>query len=1070
MKNFKKIISLFLLIILFFSYIPPLEILANDNLIKITRRPESTIIYTDSNQKTAKFYIDIENNRICQQPADIVLVFDKSGSMKDDGNNPPQPITSAKNAAINFVNQINLSRDQLALVQYDDNAQLKYQLGKNASEIKTLINTFVASGSTNIADALKKSTTELTSSRINPQANKVIVLFSDGKPNKPTEQDGPPLAIAAADEAKSKGIKVISIGLGNKASGATMRALASPNSYYFAPNVDSLNTIYNSIAKDINGISSGTIITEDLTELLKSFNLVSYSPGGVFANNKLTWNLGDLECGAKRTLEYTLVAKDGQTTSTNYTAVTTLTNSTGEKITSNTSDIKLLSPVLTLNVSGDKTFAIPGDRINYEIKVTNIGEADAINVDLKSLIPEHVDLIKGTITLNRKLINPNTINWIFNISKDDEIIFNYSGLVSDSVPEGYSDLNMTGTLNNDGYILEGNFITKVFKEPVKFADYEIFPVCVDIKEDNTYTAIFGYENKIKENQNLKVSSIFPATLNIEVPTSLKPGRYEKAFEVNAPRGVSITWNTIVNFETKNASINDSFISCSPNTNPTPTPTPIITTPSTIEEFGGTPISITKPSSNKQNASPSIEIVLNQKVNICSERRVNNIKGFANDKDGVIAALQYSLDNGNTWLPVENLRGLGTAMTEFEIISPKLTNHKYVVLVRALDNNQNIGLSNRIDINLACDGIIIGTNHFATNSIESIINEKGNVIALNNDIIDFTVEIIGGAEKAELQVDKEIYKLEYNFKLNLWQTQFIAKEGDYKLKVKAFNQNDSTEKEINTLKVLTKSKIENSNKTKVSIYSKNKILNTWELWDGNTYGVQNPKWTEDGEFGYILPKGEYFIQFEAENYSTITSSVFIVEEISFINSNIILEKYQPILSEIKNIFSPTSLEVTKISSLEQTTEEFINNLIEKPAQEIAIENIKQTITQNDITAEYKPTLITLMNTWSTNSDEQNNYISSFKIKTSDKYSVLQVADNELLEKIKSQNIRGGYIVDPLRIASPKYLETWKVITTPQHYFIDNKGIVREIVIGKVLTDSEIDSIFNKINKEFSSSEN
>ena len=42
----------------------------------------------------------------CEKPIDVMLVMDRSGSMKSDGENPPEPLTIAKDAAKTFVSKL----------------------------------------------------------------------------------------------------------------------------------------------------------------------------------------------------------------------------------------------------------------------------------------------------------------------------------------------------------------------------------------------------------------------------------------------------------------------------------------------------------------------------------------------------------------------------------------------------------------------------------------------------------------------------------------------------------------------------------------------------------------------------------------------------------------------------------------------------------------------------------------------------------------------------------------------------------------------------------------------------
>jgi hypothetical protein len=110
-------------------------------------------------------------------PLDIVLVFDKSGSMDDDSCSktcgsdysscvnhpchgvwrlPPQPITDAKDAAKAFVDMNNPNLTHVGLVSYSDTASLNQDLSNSFASVKGAIDGLSADGCTNAAAGFLK--------------------------------------------------------------------------------------------------------------------------------------------------------------------------------------------------------------------------------------------------------------------------------------------------------------------------------------------------------------------------------------------------------------------------------------------------------------------------------------------------------------------------------------------------------------------------------------------------------------------------------------------------------------------------------------------------------------------------------------------------------------------------------------------------------------------------------------------------------------------------------------------------------------------------------------------------
>jgi Mg-chelatase subunit ChlD len=255
--------------------------LTNTSFTDLGRVNATVIIYnTDGNAVAAsKTYVDRINKQgnaqvvftwprqfssevaSCQQPTDVILGIDRSGSMAVDNKNPPEPLTSVKNAAILFVDALR-SHDKVGLVSFattgsdpiDQILTSDHAIAKSAIDEIYIHND--GTQYTNIFDAIELAKEELLSSRHQAKAKRAIVLLTDGNPTYPEKKGDPNYpadrALASARDAQSQEIEIYTIGLGKDLDENFLKAVAgSDNRYFKAPTTKELTEIYKDIGASL---------------------------------------------------------------------------------------------------------------------------------------------------------------------------------------------------------------------------------------------------------------------------------------------------------------------------------------------------------------------------------------------------------------------------------------------------------------------------------------------------------------------------------------------------------------------------------------------------------------------------------------------------------------------------------------------------------------------------------------------------------------------------------------------------------------------------------------------------
>lgn len=209
-------------------------------------------------------FIYESKGQTCATPVDVILVLDRSGSMASDGKNPPQPLSMAKNAAADFVDQLSVE-DQAGYISFatDVTSPIDQPLTKDLYRVKASIGgtDILTNGLqyTNIAAALASARDEFRTQRKRADARQAVVMLTDGAPTDPKNPQNPQdteypvnLAKDAAKDLKDGGVTLYTIGLGSDVNVEFLKGIASyPEYYYAAPSGSELGKVYKQIASTI---------------------------------------------------------------------------------------------------------------------------------------------------------------------------------------------------------------------------------------------------------------------------------------------------------------------------------------------------------------------------------------------------------------------------------------------------------------------------------------------------------------------------------------------------------------------------------------------------------------------------------------------------------------------------------------------------------------------------------------------------------------------------------------------------------------------------------------------------
>lgn len=212
-------------------------------------------------------------------PLDVFLILDRSGSMGGD------KIRVARDAARDFVAAADLSVVRIAVIAFNNSAQVLTGLTGDEARLNQAIGALSANGGTRIDEGLSLANRERRRNG-RPEVQTVFILLSDGG----SDYDS---ALREANLAKADGVEIYTVGI--LADAILMRAIASGPSHYFgSDSARDLGLIFERIAERIT--ASALFKTASVVDILPAnMALVpgSVSPPALWdaGERKLTWPL-----------------------------------------------------------------------------------------------------------------------------------------------------------------------------------------------------------------------------------------------------------------------------------------------------------------------------------------------------------------------------------------------------------------------------------------------------------------------------------------------------------------------------------------------------------------------------------------------------------------------------------------------------------------------------------------------------------------------------------------------------------------------------------------------------------
>ncbi len=240
---------------------------------------------------------------IAGEPADIVLVLDRSGSMQG------APLAALKSGANQFVDIIDEGTDgaldgviangsRVGVVSFADNATVNQPLTGSAGSVKSAVNSLVAAGGTNHEAAITTAQSQLAGG----SSNDIMIIFTDGR----TTVGGDASNEAAAARAAGTEIFVIGLGDVNQAELADWATDPDSSHLFITPSASDVEAIFQAIgAAVVVPAATGVSVVDTVNGHFAVSNAAASKGAVGQVGNVLTWTVPTLQTETV-TLTYTV--------------------------------------------------------------------------------------------------------------------------------------------------------------------------------------------------------------------------------------------------------------------------------------------------------------------------------------------------------------------------------------------------------------------------------------------------------------------------------------------------------------------------------------------------------------------------------------------------------------------------------------------------------------------------------------------------------------------------------------------------------------------------------------------
>ncbi len=435
-----------------------------------------------------------------------------------------------------------------------------------------------------------------------------------------------------------------------------------------------------------------------------------------------------------------------------------------------------------------------------------------------------------------------------------------------------------------------------------------------------------------------------------------------------------------------------------------------------------------------------------------------VSGVASDNIAV-KRVEYSTDGGKNWLRADHATGLGTTSVAFSFTPLNLEDDTYIFMARAIDPSGNTGTTKGVQVVIDRLPPAIGSSVITVGSHVIAPDSRGVITTLSGVGLTINLSTSGGASEVSIKAldvqhgntTAASFTLTRDTDDGLWHGLLsFSQAGYYQLVAHGLDGAGNTITRSLMNVVVTRPALVLSEKGPVAhaiatVYYLDPDANDWVVWDGQAYGQTNPQPSDkNGSFAYLLPTGTYYVHVSANGYLPMNSRSFTVSQAMPLASVFQLQPSSGLhllLWPFANLIAQTPMSNLGASALPEAFSR--QPLVGKQLLAFSLADTNGA-TQNPVAWLGKPTIVTVMSTWTPTAAQQLAALDS--VAANRDINVKLIGMQESTAKLQAFDSVAGinmpWIADPSGSLSAKLA----VGGSPMHIFISRDGTIERVATG------------------------